>query len=397
MFAIQDVHGNVVGFTGRLLNPDAKEAKYVNTPETSVYKKSAVLYALDKAKGEIKSKDLCVIVEGNMDALSSHRVGISNVVASSGTALTAEQLKLISRFTKHISIAFDADAAGMAAALRGLDLARAQDFDIRVITLPEDAGKDPDDAIAKDPEIWKRAITEATEIMDWIFRSAFKGRNLSDPAEKREIAKSILPEIRRIADPIIRDHWIKKFSEALETSEQALRDALRQTKHTNVTQQNTPEQQKDAIPQARERSRRRELAEQVLSLILLRPSFLQHIPVQFGAKLDPDLSTVYTEIVSRYDSGRLNEAPAPADLSSTPDPSQSHERLIDYLAIRADRDYQNQTENGLTAEFNTSLAAFLTECRAFERKQIEEEMHAAELVGDQEKIQSLARRFHELM
>jgi len=394
MFAITDVHGNVVGFTGRLLNSDAKEAKYVNTPETLVYKKSAVLYALDKAKGDIKSKDLCVIVEGNMDALSSHREGIANVVASSGTALTTEQLKLISRFTKNISIAFDADAAGLDATLRGLDLARAQDFNIRIITLPEGAGKDPDDAIAKDPEIWKTAIANAKEIMDWIFQSAFKGRNLGDPQAKREIAAKVLPELKRIADPIVRDHWVKKLASGLETSEQALRDAMNRTRSSTNSHRNTDTDAEEGVAQKR-LTRGRDLAERLLCLTLIQPAFLEKLPVTFAEMLDADLSTVYREIVKRYDSGHLNEASSPRD--GTSDSEQSNERLINYLAIRADRDYPKQTEAGLASEFSTNLAALLNERRSSERKRLEEEMRAAELAGDRSLIEKIARRFQELM
>lgn len=394
MFTIQDVHGNVVGFTGRLLTPDAKEAKYVNTPETLVYKKSAILYALDKAKGDVKSKDLCVIVEGNMDALSSHRAGTANVVASSGTALTGEQLKLIQRFTKNLTIAFDADAAGLNATLRGLDLARAQDFNIKIITLPEGAEKDPDDVISKDPKIWEKAILDAKEIMEWIFQSAFKDRNLADPQDKREIAKKVLPEIKRTADPIVRDHWIKKLAEGLETSEQALRDALLRTKSTSVSQSDKAEGEKGKEEIQKHLTRERDLAERLLSLTLLRPSFLEKFPVNFVEMLDSDLSTVYRNIVKRYDSGHLNEATRPEGQNSAPE--QSNERLLNYLAIRADRDYPNQTEAGLTSEFTTNLAAYLGERRSSERKRLEEEMRAAELAGDRAKIETLARRFHEL-
>jgi DNA primase len=393
MFAIQDVHGNVAGFTGRLLNPDAKEAKYVNTPETLVYKKSAILYGLDKAKGDVKRKDLCVIVEGNMDALSSHRVGIQNVVASSGTALTAEQLKLIGRFTKNIAIAFDQDAAGGQATLRGLDLARAQDFSIRIITLPEEAGKDPDDAISRDPKVWEHAIADAKEIMEWIFRSAFQNADASNPEEKRAIAKKILPEIKRIADPIVRDHWIKKLAEALGTGEQALRDALANVKSAHANARKAEEQRSE--PTAANRlSRKRDLAERILCILMLQPSFAEHLPAALAGMLDEDLSAVYNSLVRGYDDGRSYES---ARQKETDSGAQAAERLPDYLAIRADRDYQNQSRDALASELKANIAAFADERRAAERKRLEEEMRSAELAGDREKIQRLERRFIDLL
>jgi DNA primase len=393
MFAIQDVHGNVAGFTGRLLNPDAKEAKYVNTPETLVYKKSAILYGLDKAKGDVKRKDLCVIVEGNMDALSSHRVGIQNVVASSGTALTAEQLKLIGRFTKNIAIAFDQDAAGGQATLRGLDLARAQDFSIRIITLPEEAGKDPDDAISRDPKVWEHAIADAKEIMEWIFRSAFQNADASNPEEKRAIAKKILPEIKRIADPIVRDHWIKKLAEALGTGEQALRDALANVKSAHANARKAEEQRSE--PTAANRlSRERDLAERILCILMLQPSFAEHLPAALAGMLDEDLSAVYNSLVRGYDDGRSYES---ARQKETDSGAQAAERLPDYLAIRADRDYQNQSRDALASELKANIAAFADERRAAERKRLEEEMRSAELAGDREKIQRLEQRFIDML
>jgi DNA primase len=357
------------------------------------FKKSAVLYGLDKAKGEIKRKDLCVIVEGNMDALSSHRVGIQNVVASSGTALTAEQLKLIGRFTKNIAIAFDQDAAGGQATLRGLDLARAQDFSIRIITLPEDAGKDPDDAISRDPKVWEHAIADAKEIMEWIFRSAFQNADASNPEEKRAIAKKILPEIKRIADPIVRDHWIKKLAEALGTGEQALRDALANVKSAHANARKAEEQRSE--PTAANRlSRERDLAERILCILMLQPSFAEHLPAALAGMLDEDLSAVYNSLVRGYDDGRSYES---ARQKETDSGAQAAERLPDYLAIRADRDYQNQSRDALASELKANIAAFADERRAAERKRLEEEMRSAELAGDREKIQRLEQRFIDML
>ncbi|MBD3250882.1 DNA primase [Candidatus Uhrbacteria bacterium] len=390
MFTITDVHGNAVGFTGRLLNSDAKEAKYVNTPETMVYKKSAVLYGLDKAKGEMKSKDLCVIVEGNMDALSSHKAGTTNVVASSGTALTAEQLKLIQRFTKNLSIAFDADAAGGSATLRGLDLARTQDFQIKIIMLPEDAGKDPDDVIMKDPKIWEQAIKEAKDIMDWVFQTAHRGKNLSDPNHKREIAKLILPEIKRIADPIVKDHWIKKLAESLQTSEQALRDALSKTKSEQPANQNRNEPKEEPLV-VKQKTRGRDLAERLLGLLLSDKELFNQLPPDFEVLIDDELSTIYKCLQNTYLDDHSMKAPRPAE--PLPDNTQ---RLMNELAIRVDRDYPNQTHAERLQTFRSTLDVLRKEHRQETRKRLEEDMRAAELSGDRAKIEALAKRFHEL-
>jgi DNA primase len=399
MFTIQDVHGNIVGFTGRQLDPNAKEAKYVNTPETPVYKKSMVLYGLDKAKGAIKSKDLCVVVEGNMDVLSSHRVNICHVVASSGTALTAEQLKLIGRFTQNIAIAFDGDSAGIHATLRGLDLARAQDFRIRVIALPPELGKDPDEVIAKDPTLWEQAIQNAVSIMDWIFQSAMRQLNPSDPESKRNVAASVLPEIKRIPDPIVRDHWLKKLAEALQTDEHALRDALTRTKTASQTPQTSPAASSTQKPPAAsksptEASRLRDIAESLLALILKHPPLLQTCPEHLGDMLPEDLRGLYITLREQYHSDQSHSGSVPESASASPDSQQSS--LVNYLTIRADRDYPIQNAQVLEAEFKLHLSTFLRLSYETERRQLEEEMRLAELAHDRVKVMEIAQRFREL-
>ncbi|OGL73092.1 DNA primase [Candidatus Uhrbacteria bacterium RIFCSPHIGHO2_12_FULL_60_25] len=383
MFSIQDVHGNVVGFTGRLLAADAKEAKYVNTPETVVYRKSAVLYGLDKAKGDIKRQDLAVVVEGNMDVVSSHRAGITNVICSSGTALTEEQLKLVSRFTKNLAIAFDADAAGGAATLRGLDLARSQDFNVKLITLPPEAGKDPDDAVTKDPDLWRRAIADATDVMDWVFRNAFKNRSLSNPEDKKRIAAGILPEIRRIADPIVRDHWVKKLASGLSVGEDALREALRKSGTGNrepgtVSKQARPTSGSPfPAPGSRFPDRVRDLSEQVLAILLKRPELRSTVEMDLTGMLPADLSTLYTDLESAYTLAEQKD-------------------LVDILVIRGDRDYQDQTPATLERELKNAISLLHEHVKTSARRQIEEDMRQAELMGDRDRILQLTQRFKEL-
>ena len=269
MITICDQHGHVVGFTGRVVDPErprrlseeskdsftgpstirqahrgeqsrttsSGQAKYVNTPETILYKKSHILFGLDKAKGEIKRQNLAVIVEGNMDVIASHQFDVTNVVASSGTALTSEQLNLLKRFTTNIAIAFDTDAAGNAATIRGLDIARGLDCNVRIITLPSDAGKDPDDAIRKNVAIWQRAIQDAQPIIEWLYRDAFRGHDASKPEEKKKIAATLLQEFRRISNAVERDAWVTRLARDLVVGEEALRGKMRRapaTPHNNL-------------------------------------------------------------------------------------------------------------------------------------------------------------------
>ncbi|MEO5927373.1 MAG: DNA primase [Patescibacteria group bacterium] len=369
MFTITDVHGHIVGFTARQLSEDKKEAKYVNTPETSIYKKSAVLYGLDKAKGEIKRQDLAVIVEGNMDVVTSHRVGITNVIASSGTALTHDQLSLLKRFSKNLAIAFDQDAAGNAATLRGLDLARQLDFNIRIITLPPEAGKDPDDAAGKDVALWSDAITHSAGIVEWLYRNAFRGRDISKPEDKKLVARDLLPEFRRIPDPVERDGWITRLGRDLGVSEDALREAIKSVKITTpitnqqVERAGSPQvapQQKAAEPHA---SREDQLTERILAVLELRP----------------ELRPLAQDRLARYP---LAE-PAREDLSN-------------YLAIVADREFEDQSLKVLTEDLEKTVTDLYEIRLRREREHLEQEMRDAERVGDHAKITELLGKFNEL-
>jgi DNA primase len=165
MFPICDVHGNVVGFTGRVLvETEFSGGKYVNTPQTPLYDKSRVLYGIHKAKTAIKSEDLAVLVEGQMDVIACHQAGMANVVAASGTALTAEQIKILKRYTTTVAMAFDADSAGQNAGKRGAGVALEEGMNVKVIQIPSGFAKDADECLKKDKAVWFKAVAGATSV-----------------------------------------------------------------------------------------------------------------------------------------------------------------------------------------------------------------------------------------
>lgn len=367
MFPIADLHGRIVGFTGRIL-ADVKEAKYVNTPETHVYKKSAVLYGLDKAKGEIKKQGMAVIVEGNMDALSSHQFGVTNVVASSGTALTEDQLLLLRRYTDKLAIAFDGDKAGDAATLRGLDLARNLDFNLRVISIPPESGKDPDDVVRKDVSIWTKIIAEARPIVDWLYARAFAANDVTRPEGKKEIARALLTEFRRINDPVERDAWITKLGNDLEVSTDALRDVMhrssidtsRRSGHSSPRTQPQPSDERDF---QKEKTRFEHLEDRLEAILYVKPQ----------------LKSCAEEILGRH----------------TFKTEQSPEKL-DLLAVIADREFEDQSDKTLERELRETAAEILRLKRAEEGLLIEREMREAERQKDDAKIAALIQRLRDL-
>jgi DNA primase len=241
MIPLRDAHGNVVAFTGRLLPlpslqpptsnpqpPTFHTPKYMNSPETAVYHKGEFLFGLDLAKRAIKEQKAVIVVEGNLDVVASHKAGVEHVVASSGTALTDRQLDLLKRLTDTLIFAFDQDAAGFHAARRGMQLARAKGFQIQVALLPQDAGKDPDEAVQKDPELWRTAVYAPVSAMQYLIDYMTHGRTLTDVGTKREIGAVLLPEIACFHNVIEREHWLQVVADILRTPRDVLRDALRQ-------------------------------------------------------------------------------------------------------------------------------------------------------------------------
>lgn len=238
MFPICDTHGNVVGFTGRvLIETENSGGKYVNTPQTLLYDKSRVLYGIHRGKTELKAKDLAVIVEGQMDVIACHQAGMTNVVAASGTALTIEQIKLLKRYTNNVAMAFDADAAGQNAGKRGIEIAMEEGMNIKVIQIPDGKGKDADECLKKDPAVWFNAVKNAKGVMDWYFETILKGVDKNNFQAKQKAAASLISEIVRIPHGVERDEWLKKLSDELVIDIGVLREESKNIKNKVVKAQ----------------------------------------------------------------------------------------------------------------------------------------------------------------
>ncbi|MEM8909945.1 MAG: DNA primase, partial [Bacteroidota bacterium] len=221
MFAIHNLSGKVIGFGGRIMVKNAKAPKYINSPETEIYNKSKVLYGAYFAKKAIRQQDECILVEGYTDVISLHQAGIENVVASSGTSLTVDQIRLVKRYTPNMKILYDGDPAGVKAALRGLDLVLEQDMNVKVVLLPE--GEDPDSYLQQvGASAFKNYIEK--EANDFIL---FKTKLLmeeaaTDPVKKAAMIKELVKSIARIPDPLKRSVYIKQCASTVGVEEQLL-------------------------------------------------------------------------------------------------------------------------------------------------------------------------------
>jgi DNA primase len=227
MFPIHSMSGRILGFGGRILTADKKAAKYLNSPESDIYHKSKILYGLFQAKKEIAKQDNCFLVEGYTDVISFHQSGVENVVASSGTALTSDQIRLVSRLTKNITVLFDGDAAGIRASLRGIDLILEQGMNVKVVQFPD--GEDPD-SFAKansNAELKEYLKNSAQDFINFKVSLLLKDSN-NDPIKKAGVIRDIVTSISKIPDAIQREVYVQECARIMDISERVLFSELAQ-------------------------------------------------------------------------------------------------------------------------------------------------------------------------
>jgi DNA primase len=287
IFPVFDLNSQVVGFGGRVFKSD-DTAKYLNTPGTLLYDKSRVLYGLDKAKVEIRKKNFCILAEGYTDVIMSSQAGLENAVATSGTALTPYQLRILKRYSDNLFLAFDMDVAGDWATKRGIDLALALGFNIKVITMPENS--DPADFISKNPDGWSELVSRAKSILDFYFESACSRFDKNTSEGKKEISKILLPIIKKIPNEIERYHWIQKLSEILRVREEAVLAELKKTPKESLSpflDQDSREQ-----PSSSPKSRKELLEERIVSLVLKSPQHLSLVNEKYLCFFSPKMQAV---------------------------------------------------------------------------------------------------------
>ncbi len=246
IFPIHNLTGKVIGFGARILSGDKTKAKYLNSPESEIYNKSQTLYGIYFAKNEISRLDECILVEGYADVLSMHQAGIENTVASSGTSLTTEQIRLISRYTKNITILYDGDNAGIHAALRGTDMILEEGMNVRIVLLPPD--EDPDSFVQHHPIEEVRAYIE-NNAKDFIsFKTQLLLKDVANnPIKKAEVVKDIVNTISVVPDAIFRATYINECSRLMDMPEQSLMNELNKQLRAKIRKNNPQQGQQEVI------------------------------------------------------------------------------------------------------------------------------------------------------
>jgi len=390
MFPITDIHGRTIGFGARVLgSKKADEPKYMNSPQSPVYNKSYVLYNLHRAAPAIKQAGYAVLVEGYMDVIGCYQAGITNVVATSGTALTVEQLKLLKRYTKELRLAFDADLAGQSAAERGIDLALEAELEVKIISLP--TGEDPDTWARKQPAKFKELIDAAQPIGDYTLSRVITSFDIKNRQGKKTAADTMLKAISKLPNPIEKDFYLKQVSQVMGVAEANLRERLAlfsAKKHEPIK---VDQEALASIPISRQQL----MTERLLALAINNPDWL----VILGRELSPNwLATsleqeLYRRLLVYYtERKQLSLDELKLELASEP----KLINLLERLWIQASNDFTDYTPEQEQHELDTLIGDLKKNYLTSELKLISESIRQAENKGDQPELTRLLESFKDL-
>ena len=225
MIPLMDQGGQVIGFTGRIIGNVPNAPKYLNTPQTLLYDKGRHIFALSQAKEAIRKSGFVVMVEGNLDVVSSHQAGVAQTVATAGTSMTENHLKVVKRLTGDVRLCYDSDKAGVAATERAIELASHEGVELTIISLP-DGAKDPDELIKSSVQAWHEAVTRNEPAVEWVLRQHAERCDLNTAVGRRTFTTAALRIVRGLADPVEREYYIKRIAAMSYTSEEAVRQKL---------------------------------------------------------------------------------------------------------------------------------------------------------------------------
>jgi DNA primase len=329
MVSLADGQGQIVGFTARLISDDIQAPKYINTPQTLLYDKSRNVFGLHLAKEAIRKNDYAVVVEGNLDVVSSHQAGIRQVVATAGTALTEHHLKILSRLTHNVRLSFDGDKAGIAATERAIPIAQSVGVELSIVTLP-DSAKDPDELIKQDPTLWVKAIESPQPAVEWVIDQYARNVDLGSAEGKRRLTTEALKLVTSLGDPIEREHYLQMLAERTGASIGALNERLQQLAHPISQARLKPHKAEEAADAAADELNQ----DLILSLLSIEPA--AH---DVAKKLsEDDFTTDERRKLFNY----LFEHPERLDSDKLPRDLHSIETYVKIVLFKAETRYTDQ-------------------------------------------------------
>jgi len=375
---LMDGTGQVIGFTARILADDPNAPKYLNTPQTLLYDKGRHVFGLSQAKEGIRTGDYAVIVEGNLDVVSSHQAGVKQVVATAGTAMTENHLRALRRLTGNVRLAFDGDKAGIAATERAIPIASEAGIELTIITLP-DGAKDPDELIQKDPLLWQQAIDTAQPAVDWILDQYSHREDITTASGKRAFTTVGLNVVRGLSDPVERDHYEKKIAHMVGSSLEAVQAKLAAGGKREVSKlKSVVDHSENAAPVY-------DHIDTVLGLALGVPRSYDLFEGLDASILGADAS----QAVARY-----LASPERTPVTDVPKELQNFDDYVKIILLRAEKRYGNWNESDQYLEIAKLLRQYKTE---HEKNQLEKQIEQAEHDGLVAEVERLRRQHYELI
>lgn len=390
MFPFHDVNGVTVGFTARTLQADEPGGKYINSPQSAVFDKSRILYGLHLAKQPIKQLGAAIIVEGNVDVITAHQAGFSNVIATSGTAFTDEQMTLLKRYSHNMLLAFDMDSAGIQATQRSIEVALRHAMNIKVMRLPEQY-KDPDECIQNDPAAFKHAVRSAQHIIDFYFDSITKPLDLSRVEHKKKAVAQLVPIVNKIVDPVEQSHYVQRLADLVRVEADLITQAIKRlrTQSQRNFQSNAQSSPVQATNLAVKRkattpatNRFQGLSQQVLSLVLGLPQQFKYCVDNLDPAymVDPASQELYKQMVNYYNSTDQFDRDTFQAEYLEKNPEQRN--FIDTLDLLRENIFETYDHTGLQEELISSIKELHKGYILERQHDIEYEVKAAEQADD---------------
>lgn len=382
---LMDVMGQVIGFTARTLtDDDPKSPKYLNTPQTILYDKSRHVFGLSQAKEAIRKENYAVIVEGNLDVISSHQVGITGVVATAGTAMTEYHLRALKRITENIRLAFDGDKPGIAATERAIPIAQSVGAQLTIISLT-DGAKDPDELIQKDSALWQKAIDNAKPVIDWLLDQYAGREDMTTVPGRTKFTDAALKTIRLLQNPTEQQQYIKLIADKIGGIASSLMDRMK-----NLKNESEPEH--------------------VLKPIISRSFSTTYDEYSYQdnllalALIDPKTHDLFKEIDTkmlmgdeRRDVANYIGLHAPKVVTDTPKGLQKYDTYVKILLLKADARYADWNDEDRYMETARLIRQVTTEYKKHQKDILTGELRDAETMGDEKAAANLRSQVHDLI
>lgn len=386
MIPLRDGSGQTVGFTGRVLPKAAgKGPKYLNTPQTLIYDKSQLLFGWDQAKDTIRTSDEAVVVEGNMDVIASHQAGIKQVVASSGTALTARQIKTLARLTKNLKLAFDDDNAGLAATERTIPLAQEAGVYLYIVQIKN--AKDPDELIARDAKQWQAVIKSAPYVLDWLLRQLTRQFDAASATGKKQISDRFTATLAKVRDPVETDHYVRQLAGLTNTSPEAIAAKLAGVPPPSAGPAKTPTAATQTAPPPKHESDI--VQEALLALTASYPdtrTSLQDVAETYFTT--PDRRQLYSQL--RSQAAVVLSEKIPSDLKNL-------ENYVKILLLKGEAQYEGWPAVDRRIEaFSLAQRLHIINMKQV-KTDLSEKIRRAEIAGDKELVACLLEEYQSLV